>query len=198
MVPTNWIPSIWTLRTPVSIICKHSFGRDPCLPNLSASFLVLTSTFCFSKVFSHFRFCCISESVRLIFQLLSFGVISTLFFSYWAPMQATFLSWILSTRPDCARVLQAYRLENQDCCFHHRQLLSVEGSLVQQLYLIFFSFPYTFCLCRGYESFSILFHIGIWLFDYSFVVILVLSRFCFSVIGFLWRPRSRRRPTQVG
>ena len=42
-----------------------------------------------------------------------------------------------------------------------------------------------FCLFRGFESFSILFHIRICLFYFSFVVIFVLSRFCLSVIGVL-------------
>ena len=56
----------------------------------------------------------------------------------------------------------------------------------------------TFCLFRGFESFSVLSHIGIWLFDISLVVIFVISRFSLSVIGVLWRPRSRRSSGQVG
>ena len=47
-------------------------------------------------------------------------------------------------------------------------------------------------------AFSILFHIGIWLFDFSFVVIFVLSRFCLSVIGVLWRTFSFRGFCQLG
>ena len=47
-------------------------------------------------------------------------------------------------------------------------------------------------------AFSILFHIGIWLFDFSFVVTFVISRFCLSVIGVLWRPFPSRGFCQMG
>ena len=63
--------------------------------------------------------------------------------------------------------------------------LFVRVNIVGQLYSFFFVLTSTFRLSRGFESFSILFHIGIWLFDFSFVVIFVLSRFCFSVF---WGP----------
>ena len=49
-----------------------------------------------------------------------------------------------------------------------------------------------------YGAFSKLFRIGIWLFDFPFVVFFVLSRFCLSVIGVLWRTFSFRGFCQLG
>ena len=62
----------------------------------------------------------------------------------------------------------------------------------------FSSFDSQFLSFQMYGAFSKLFRIGIWLFDFSFVVFFVLSRFWWSVIGVLWRPRSRPRSCQVG
>ena len=49
-----------------------------------------------------------------------------------------------------------------------------------------------------YGAFSKLFRIGIWLFHFPFVVFFVLSRFCLSVIGVLWRTFSFRGFCQLG
>ena len=135
-------------------------------------------------------------------------VISRLSFSLWGPMEATFSSWTLSSGLIRAHKLRASNSKHMGSCFHHLQTLFVEGSLVRQLYLLFFLLlTHTFCRFRCIEPFPycsisesdcLIFHIGIWLFDFSFVVIFVLSRFCLSVNGVLWKPCSHRGSCQVG
>ena len=62
-----------------------------------------------------------------------FCVISILVVSYWGPMEATLLSWILSSLLNCARQLRTSNLEHKDCCSHHLQTWFVEGNVVRQL-----------------------------------------------------------------
>ena len=58
----------------------------------------------------------------------------------------------------------------------------VERNFVQKLYFLYFFLSNTFRLLRSFESFSILFQIGLWLFDISSVV-----NFCFFDSVFSYR-----------
>ena len=62
-----------------------------------------------------------------------FCAIAILFVSYWGPMEATFLSWILSNGLNCARELRASNLKHKDYCSHLLQTWFVEGNVVRQL-----------------------------------------------------------------
>ena len=175
-------------KTFVSLSSNCICGSDDCSTNKSPFFFLTFSD--------------LSESGCLNFQLINwchFCAIAILFVSYWAPMEATFLSWILWNGLSCAHKMRASNLKHKDSWFYHQQKLFVEGSIVRQLYLIFFpSFDSHFLSFQMSWAFSQLFHIGIWLSDFSFVVIFVLSRFCLSVIGVLWRSRSFRGFCQMG
>ena len=59
---------------------------------------------------------------------------------FWGPVEATFSSWILSSRQKCARQLRASSLNHQECCFCHLQTWFVEGNVVRQLDSSFLSF----------------------------------------------------------
>ena len=75
--------------------------------------------------------------------------------------------------------LQASNSEYKDSCFHHLQTLFVEGSLVRQLFLLFFLLlTHTFCLFRCIEPFPycllsesdcLIFHLLLFLWCLDFV-----------------------------
>ena len=74
----------------------------------------------------------------LEFPIDAFCDISILFVRYWGPMEATFLTWIMSNGLSCGYKLRASNLKHKVSCFHHPQTLFVEGGLVRQLFLLFF------------------------------------------------------------
>ena len=55
---------------------------------------------------------------------------------FWGPLDTTFSSWILSSGLSGALNLTTSRLKHKDSCFHHRETMFVEGSIVRQLYLL--------------------------------------------------------------
>ena len=106
-----------------------------------------------------------------------FCAISILFISCWGPIEAFFLSRILSNGLSCAHKLRASYWNHEDFCFHHLQTLFVEGRLVRKPYLRFFSsfdphflfsrFIEPVSSCSISESDCLIFHL------FSFCVILV-------------------------
>ena len=59
---------------------------------------------------------------------------------FWGPLEATFLSWILSSGLHCAHELRTSNLKHKDCCFHQLESFKffVENNIVRQLDSRFF------------------------------------------------------------
>ena len=109
--------------------------------------------FVFLYVLSLFHIVTCRNLVVWISDWCHFCDILILFVRYWDPMEAMFSSWILSSELSGAHNLKAPRLKCRDSCFHHKQTLFAEGSIVWQQFYFFVLLINMVCLFRCIGSF---------------------------------------------
>ena len=107
----------------------RQFFKSSCIP--------LINMFGLFRCIGLFLFCAISESGCLTSNMVSFFWYLYSVKQFWGPLEATFLSWILSSRLHCSCKLRTPNLKHKDCCFHHLRTLFVEDNIVWQLDLRF-------------------------------------------------------------
>ena len=129
IVPASWEFAVGNIRTAV---VERNILRQLYL----LFFFFWLTRFVFFDVLSLFYIVPYRNLTVWFFICCHFCVISILYVSYWGPMEATFSSWVLPSRLNCARELRTSNLNHKDCCSHHLQTWFVDGNVVRQLGLL--------------------------------------------------------------
>ena len=92
-------------------------------------------SFVFLNVLSFFCFVRYRNRAVWISPWCLFCDILVLFGSFGSPMQTMFLLWLLTNELSGAHNLKASRLKCRRSCFHQKQTMFLEGSIVRKLYI---------------------------------------------------------------